>query len=186
MDELEAEAAPEEFSNEQVLLESIPQIEQLDRIPMEPALLRSNRITTVVFFSILIITLLVLTFIVKVEDFDQVVWYILGGLVTLGIFSFWFAGLSFKHKNYVIREKDVLFQKGVIWRSTTVVPFNRVQHCDVKVGPIDRMFDLAELQVFTAGGTGSDVTIVGITKDTANRIKDFIIGKTGAQEDGEE
>ena len=43
------------------------------------------------------------------------------------------------------------------------------------------MFDLHTLQVFTAGGSNSDLSIPGLKADTAARIKEFIIKKTAAE-----
>ena len=45
-------------------------------------------------------------------------------------------------------------------------------------GIIQRMFDLHTLQIFTAGGSNSDLSIPGLKADTAQRIKEFIINKT--------
>ena len=44
-------------------------------------------------------------------------------------------------------------------------------------------FNLAELKVFTAGGASSDLSISGLSPETAARIKDFIVIKTGIDEE---
>jgi membrane protein YdbS with pleckstrin-like domain len=44
---------------------------------------------------------------------------------------------------YAIREKDITYQSGWLWKSMTTIPFNRVQHCDIRQGLIDRQFGLA-------------------------------------------
>ena len=36
-------------------------------------------------------------------------------------------GISLPKRGYVLRDKDILFRKGVIWRSVTAIPFNRIQ-----------------------------------------------------------
>ena len=45
-------------------------------------------------------------------------------------------------------------------------------------GPIERLFGLSNLHVFTAGGSSSDISIPGLTQVEANRIKEYILGKT--------
>ncbi|NIV28074.1 MAG: PH domain-containing protein, partial [Anaerolineae bacterium] len=37
-------------------------------------------------------------------------------------------------KRYAIREQDVLFREGLLWKSTTVIPRNRIQHIQTENG----------------------------------------------------
>ena len=76
-----------------------------------------------------------------------------------------------------------MYKQGYLWRSNTVIPFNRIQHAEVTQGPIERMFELSVLRVFTAGGSASDIAIPGIRPDEAHRIKEFILSKTAADEE---
>ncbi|MDH3749467.1 MAG: PH domain-containing protein, partial [Gammaproteobacteria bacterium] len=81
---------------------------------------------------------------------------------------------------YVIRSKDIVFKSGVFWRSVTAVPFNRVQHVETNNTPLDRKFGLANLQIFTAGGSGGDLSISGLGADVAERLRIYILDKVGA------
>ena len=56
----------------------------------------------------------------------------------------------------------------------TSVPFNRIQHTEVTQGPLGRLFDLAKVKVYTAGGSSSDITIVGLNEKNAHQLKDHI------------
>jgi len=40
---------------------------------------------------------------------------------------------------------------GVWWRNETWVPIARLQHMDVRQGPLDRWWDMATLSLYTAG-----------------------------------
>lgn len=77
-----------------------------------------------------------------------------------------------------MREKDIIYTKGLLWQTRTSIPFNRIQHAEVKQGPIERMFSLHSLKVFTAGGDSSDLVIPGLEEENASRIKEYIMGKT--------
>jgi membrane protein YdbS with pleckstrin-like domain len=94
-----------------------------------------------------------------------------------------FVYFEFHKKSYAIRQKDIVYNSGLFWRSSIVIPFNRVQHCEVSQGPIDRFYKLAELKVFTAGGASSDLSISGLSPESAARIKDFLVIKTGIDEE---
>ena len=79
-----------------------------------------------------------------------------------------------------MRDKDILFRHGVIWRSVTAVPFNRIQHVETSSTPLDRKFTLATLQLFTAGGSGGDMKIDGLASNVAEQLRNFILRKAGA------
>jgi len=90
---------------------------------------------------------------------------------------------GFEHKGYAMREHDIIFKKGWIWRSSTIVPFNRVQHTEIEQGPIERIFRLSVLKIFTAGGSSSDLRIPGLLPENANRLKDYIQNKVERDEE---
>ena len=56
-----------------------------------------------------------------------------------------YSGLAFHYMGYALREKDISYRSGWLWRSMVTVPFNRVQHCEIKQGLIDRRFGLSRL-----------------------------------------
>jgi hypothetical protein len=109
--------------------------------------------------------------------------WILIGIILLFITSMLISYFGFFKKSYAIREKDIIYNSGLFWRSSIAIPFNRVQHCEVSIGPIDRMFDLSVLKIFTAGGSSSDLAIEGLKPETSNRVKDYIVRKTGIDEE---
>lgn len=80
-------------------------------------------------------------------------------------------------RGYVLRDKDILYKSGVFWQSVKAVPFNRVQHAVTGSTPLDRRFGLANLTVFTAGGSGGDLRIAGLEQDTAERLRAHIVDR---------
>lgn len=95
-------------------------------------------------------------------------------LLLLVSFIFFLAYKSYDYMGYLIRQKDIIYKSGIFFRSQTVVPFCRIQHCETNQGPIDRWMGLAELAVFTAGGSGGDLIIPGLNAEDAERLKAFI------------
>ncbi|MFT4522678.1 MAG: membrane protein YdbS with pleckstrin-like domain [Bacteroidia bacterium] len=81
---------------------------------------------------------------------------------------------NFTTRKYAVREKDITFQSGWVFHNITTVPFTRVQHIELEEGPMERFFKLASLQIYTAGDSGSDLTIKGLEKEEAKKIKAFI------------
>lgn len=91
--------------------------------------------------------------------------------------------LGFNRKKYALRQRDIIYNEGLIWRSSTIVPFNRIQHAEVHQGPIERIFDLGNIKIFTAGGSASDLSISGISYEEAQNIKYFVLNKNARDEE---
>jgi membrane protein YdbS with pleckstrin-like domain len=63
---------------------------------------------------------------------------------------------------------------GVWTQIHTVVPLARVQHIDVAQGPVERMFGVARLILHTAGTAHAVVVLPGLTRATAESLRDAI------------
>ena len=66
--------------------------------------------------------------------------------------------------------------RGWLFHTDTIVPFVRVQHIDVKRGPLDKMFGTASLVVHTAGTHNSLVSLPGLSPERAADIREAIRG----------
>ncbi|SDH47077.1 PH domain-containing protein [Myroides phaeus] len=83
--------------------------------------------------------------------------------------------LGFKKKGYAIRERDIIYKSGLINRTETVIPFNRVQHVGIYESALLRVFDLCTVEFFTAGGAMGDLKIPGLSKEDGDRLKAYVI-----------
>ena len=63
---------------------------------------------------------------------------------------------------------------GLMFRKDTVVPFSRVQHIDVKQGPLERAFGIARLVLHTAGTHNASVVLPGLRHETASEMREAI------------
>ena len=54
-------------------------------------------------------------------------------------------------------------------------PITRIQHIELKRGPIERKVGLARLQVFSAGGEMHTFEIPGLPLETAQQLRQFIL-----------
>lgn len=91
--------------------------------------------------------------------------------------------LGYRKKGYALRERDISYKEGVLWKSHTVIPFNRIQHSEVTQGPIQSVFELSSISIYTAGGGASDLTITGLQQKEAHQIKDFLLQKLSRHEE---
>lgn len=150
--------------------EELPQIEARDFTKLDSDYLYF-RITAWSLFCIVISGIGAM-----VSLFGQLtVWYWLIPIVFVWILRMVFEIIGFKYRGYCIRELDVSFRRGWLFHSMTTIPLNRVQHCEFTQGPLNRLFDLATVKVYTAGGTSSDLDIRGLHKKDAIKVRDHIM-----------
>src|SRR3546814_18276177 len=74
---------------------------------------------------------------------------------------------------------DTLFPYTTLFRSSdTRVPGSRVQHLDIRRGPLERHFRLATLVIHTAGTRHSEVSLSGLDAGDAERLRDHLARQT--------
>jgi len=172
------------FSNVPIPFDELPQAEHIELRPIESKYLWVRLIADVLIFTALAAGVYALQYMDKEPPYriaDNMM-YLQIGVLAIALFSIVIGVLGFKYKKYAIREKDIIFQTGLIFRKKIHVPFNRVQHVEVNQGVIDRNVDLAKLKIYTAGGSRSDLSIPGLKNDDALRMKTFILKKTEEDE----
>lgn len=169
------------FSNTPIDVSELPKVEAVDYHSLAPAWLKSSYIGTIIFFIFLLIPTWILPL---AQGHEHPFLYIIPAFWLLWlVWSLWLTRKDFKIRGYSLREKDIIYRKGVIFKTTTVIPFNRVQHVEIKQGPIARYFGLHTLAIYTAGGESSDLSIPGLLDETAQQLKAYIIQKTTTTND---
>lgn len=165
------------FSNVQQNVGDLPSLRDVIFTPIERKYF-SIILANGFFLLLLVLGILVYLWTAVTEPIFQAnfQWILLGVLV---LFWLWasYAMRAFGYKAYAFRERDITYRTGWLWRSTTTVPFNRVQHCEVSQGVLDRYLGLGKLKIYTAGGSSSDVSIPGLFVEQATDLKDFIVEK---------
>jgi uncharacterized protein len=72
---------------------------------------------------------------------------------------------------YAERDKDLLVRHGLLIRRLSIVPYARMQFVDVTAGPLERMFNLATVQLHTAAAA-TDARVPGLPPEEASRLRD--------------
>lgn len=175
--------SPPLFTNVPVDLSTLPRLEEVEWTPLQkkylPVSLAGAWLFALLLCGIFVFVNLLNRGLVK-ENWIHLA--VLGGIVFLFSLISLFTWVGFKYKGYALREHDVLYKSGWIFRRVMAVPFNRVQHSEIKQGPLERQYNLASLEVYTAGGQGSDLTIPGLRYADAQSLKSYIMEKTAASE----
>lgn len=69
-------------------------------------------------------------------------------------------------------EDGFALQRGRLWQTDTRVPISRVQHLDLKRGPLERASKLATLVIHTAGTRMAAVSVSGLDDADAEVLRD--------------
>ncbi len=76
---------------------------------------------------------------------------IIGGLVVIVIlFALW-TRLYYESMWYELHEDEMRWKRGVIFRRTGIVPYNRITNLDIRQGPVMRRLGISTISIQTAG-----------------------------------
>ena len=74
-------------------------------------------------------------------------------VVLLALFLAWTA-LYYASMEYELRDDELSWRRGVWFRRTGIVPYNRITNIDIRQGPLMRALGISNLAVQTAGYSG--------------------------------
>jgi uncharacterized protein len=167
------------FDNSEIALDELPAADKLEWRNLDSRYARRLQLQALISTAVMAVGILVVQLMPLPIDRRLFVpgWLVVG---VIGLFGVLWPLFSVPRKGYAIRDKDIVYRSGVIWRTVTAVPFNRIQHVETSSTPLDRRFAQAGLQLFTAGGSGGDLKIEGMPADVAERLRLFVLEKAGA------
>ena len=82
---------------------------------------------------------------------------ILGSTALIFILLWVWVGMYYESMWYELRDDEINWKRGVWFRTTGIVPYNRITNLDVRQGPFMRMLKISNLAMQTSRifGTGS-------------------------------
>ena len=108
------------------------------------------------------------------------------GIPLLWAFSFalFWAGKYVGSMHYKLTDHELIWHRGVWFRNTGIVPYNRITNVDIEQGPVSRRFGIATIKIQTAGYSGpnnrkAEITIEGMKN--FDEIRDEIMGMVKGQ-----
>lgn len=166
------------FTNLQIQTESLPKVEAVVLKPISKSYFKIITLNKLALYAGLMgLVIGFRYFIEKTEEIQLNLWYIISAVLVFCILNFSIGYLAFKKRKYAIREHDVIYSKGLIIHSIITVPMSRIQHVEESRSWLARYFNLATLNIYTAGEAGSDLSIKGLPYLEAKEIKEIISNK---------
>lgn len=86
----------------------------------------------------------------------------------------WMGLRRYRYTRWLLDADGFSLRRGRTWQSEVRVPVNRVQHLDVRRGPLERHYGLATLVIHTAGTRDSAVNVGGLAEADAEALRDLL------------
>ena len=87
-------------------------------------------------------------------------------------FGAWIGIKRHRRTLWKLDQDGFALRAGRWWQTESRVPVSRVQHLDLKRGPLQRGLRLATLVIHTAGTRMAAVSVSGLDSDDAERLRD--------------
>ena len=123
---------------------------------------------------------LIVVLVVGFLFWKPLLWIGLPAIAAWAIFAVWLIFRQTRALGYAERASDLLVRHGIMFHTTSVVPYGRLQYVEVSSGPIERMFGLAGVELHTASAS-TDATIPGLPRAEAERLRDELATRGESQ-----
>ncbi len=166
------------FSNQAVDPGTLPALTALDFSPVSPSYRTLNMAVAGFVTALLIGIVTALRFqpiFALPTELIHAYMPVAGGLLAIGLIWLGYHFLADKRVGYALRELDISLRRGLIFRKVVCQPILRVQHVELKRGPLERLAGLATLQVFSAGGAMHTFEVPGLTVTRAEQLRQYIL-----------
>jgi hypothetical protein len=105
-------------------------------------------------------------------------------LATLAFIAYWIPKY-YETMIYKLTQDEIVWKRGVWFKNTGIVPYNKITDIHISHGPISRKLGIATLKIQTAGysgAAGAEISIVGVEQfeELRELIMGFVRGKQPA------
>ena len=161
--------------------------------PLNTPFKPSVALTTWFIIDFLLVILLILTctivpvIIASASDWIITGLSLTGMLILIVIFIAW-VRLYYASMWYELKDDEMSWKRGVWFRRTGIVPYNRITNLDVIQGPVMRRLGISTLSIQTAGYSGQavpEIRIEGIEHaDDLRELIRTLVRQSGVHSDG--
>jgi uncharacterized protein len=100
-------------------------------------------------------------------------------VIFMGWWVMWYPPRAYRAWGYRLDDRVLETRSGVWWRVVKLLPLSRLQHVDLRRGPLERAHGLASLLLHTAGSQEATLIIPGLDDAEAVRLRDRLMTAGG-------
>ena len=117
---------------------------------------------------------------IRLPDWSGLAWWGASSLAGLNVlWSLISPPWAYARWGFKMDGELMLTRYGIIFHEERAIPVNRMQHIDLSRGPIERLFGLASLVVFSAGNEGAAFRVPGLAVQRAESLRDEVLAARG-------
>jgi putative membrane protein len=102
---------------------------------------------------------------------ESTLFYIYIGVAVLFFFLLIRAFLIFKNFQFKIENQHFILKRGIIKKTNTSIPFDRIQNINFKQNIIQQIINVHELNIETAGSSKAEISIKALSFEEATSLK---------------
>lgn len=104
---------------------------------------------------------------------SPLIWAVFGLFVLVTCWLLWLVPRQVKNMGYALTDTELIYKRGAMWRTVTVVPYGRMQYVDLSQGPLMRMFGISDLRLHTASASTIS-NIQGLPTSEAEALREHL------------
>lgn len=108
------------------------------------------------------------------ERFSWLGWFPLAVVGLFSIVALVLVPRRVRALGYQLRQDDVVFRRGLLFRRQVAAPYGRLQLVDISRGPLSRALGLSEVRIVTAAAA-TGISIPGLPAAEAEELRDHLI-----------
>jgi uncharacterized protein len=85
--------------------------------------------------------------------------------------------LRYRRWSYQVRARDTMISRGALFFVQQLIPFDRIQFVESRQGPLDRIFGLTQVVMYTAAGRAGRVP--GLSSPDAEALREELARVAG-------
>ena len=106
------------------------------------------------------------------NSFEEVIGYVALGIAALNLLG---SVLTYFRFYFHIEGGAFIIDKGVLKKTKTNIPFERIQTINLQQNLLHQMFGVVSLEIDTAGAKKSELTIDALRKEDAEALRKYIL-----------
>lgn len=127
-------------------------------------------------WGLLITIIIILTVLLSYGELNNIYKIILIIFATIIVVNvllniFLYPVIRYSRYKYLITDEKIEVKRGLFWINRSIIQIKRIQKIDLNTGPIDRIYNLSNINIYTAAGV---VSIRFINENEAQEISDKI------------
>ena len=155
-----------------------------EHFPLNTLFKPSPALVTWFMVDFLLVVLVMFGFFLLFDQSAALVGVILVFAAVLTVVFFIWVKLYYASMWYELRDDEMSWKRGVIFRTTGIVPYNRITNLDLRQGPVMRALGISTLSIQTAGYSGQAVPEIRIeaivhAEELRELIRTMVRGTSG-------